>query len=630
MGEKPEGITEVMQSETDLVFAIIRTQLFDPNDLGRVKEIQSKYRLQRLSAFTGQTASAKAPEIQFPRWVNGSEYSVAAFNYMNFVLDLVDIHTDEVELMARFARIGIGTPDKFNVSEIDLEVAKALDEGVQAGLAEMRAFAEAHSTDPLASAKGFGTREFLKESASYFDQPIFYLQRATVAMLGIYGNSGVEAIYPAYFVDSGGSPLNAAEHDYIMKFEAGALPPVKAFWSLSMYDGPTQLFIHNPLNRYLLNSDMTGQFVKEKDGSIVFYIQKDSPGKDREASWLPAPDGPFYLVLRLYLPEEHVLEGKWTPPHLEKMKPLSASGEAVDSRIGKLAFQSGYPTDETVQKLYDELDFQRAVQVYLWALPMASYGAMADAHKALGADSHTVIVAENSAEQQQLVLTANQDTVYMSGVLDLREGPMVMELPPGLLGTLNNIWQQPVVDLGGPFSPEQNRGGRFLILPPGYDGPLPQLHHHVVPSDTNIMVFYLRAIPKTRDDFPKLVELMHAYRQYKLSESQDPPQMRFINTSGKEADFLTNEGFAYFESLARYINENPPRPQDMAMLGILETLGIAHGRPFEPDARIENMLTRVTEVVRAMAKTIAWQPRMPKEVLYAYQGKRQRSWLNRI
>jgi hypothetical protein len=300
--------------------------------------------------------------------------------------------------------------------------------------------------------------------------------------------------------------------------------------------------------------------------------------------------------------------------------------EMIDSRFGELEFKSGYPTDETVQKLYDELDFQRAVQVYLWALPMASYGAMADGHIELGCGSSAVIVAEKSAEQQQLVLTANQDTVYMSGVLDLREGPMVMELPAGLLGTLNNIWQQPLCDLGGPFSPEQNRGGRFLILSPGYDGPMPQLHYHVLSSDTNINVFYLRAIPRTRDDFPKLVELMHTYKQYKLSEAQNPPKMKFISTSGVEADFLTNEGFAYFESLARYINKNPPREQDMAMLGMVETLGISHGRDFKPDKRMKEILTEAAEVGRAMAKTIAWQPRMPKEVLYAYPGKRY--WKN--
>jgi hypothetical protein len=303
--------------------------------------------------------------------------------------------------------------------------------------------------------------------------------------------------------------------------------------------------------------------------------------------------------------------------------PFSVNAETLDTRLGKLEFQSGYPTKATTDKLYDELDFQRAVQVYLWALPMASYGAMADAHKAMGANNHTVIVADKSAEQQQLVLTANQDTIYMSGVLDLRKGPIVMVLPMGLLGTLNNIWQQPLVDLGGPFSPEQNRGGRFLIVPPGYDGALPQQHHHIVQSDTNIAIFYLRAIPKTRADFPKLVEHIKEYRQYPLADAGNPPKTEFVMMSGKKADFLTNEGFAYFETLARYVNENPPRPQDMAMLGMLETLGIAHGQPFNPDARMKTILSEAAQAGRAMAKTIAWQPRMPKQTLYAYPGKRQ-------
>jgi hypothetical protein len=211
----------------------------------------------------------------------------------------------------------------------------------------------------------------------------------------------------------------------------------------------------------------------------------------------------------------------------------------------------------------------------------------------------------------------------MSGVLDLRDGPMVMELPPGLLGTLNNIWQQPLCDLGGPFSPEQNRGGRFLILPPGYDGPMPQRHYHTVKSDTNTVIFYLRGIPRTRDDFPKLIELIHTYRQYKLSQAKNPPGMTFITMSGKTGDMLTHEGFEYFRRLSRYINENPPRPQDMAMLGMLETLGIAHGREFKPDKRMKEIFIRAAEVGRAMAKTLAWQPRIPEKILYAYPGERQ-------
>jgi len=297
-------------------------------------------------------------------------------------------------------------------------------------------------------------------------------------------------------------------------------------------------------------------------------------------------------------------------------------GETLDTRLGELEFEAGYPTQATVELLYDELDFQRAVQVYLWALPMASYGAMADAHRELGADDHTVVIADKLAEPRQLALTANRDTVYMSGVLDLSEGPMVMELPPGLLGTLNNIWQQPLVDLGGPFSPEQNRGGRFLILPPDYDGPLPALHHHVVRSDTNIVVFYLRGIPRTQEDIPEIVDQIKMYRQYRLEEAADPPETVFVSLSGKDADLLTNEGFAYFETLARYINENPPRPQDMAMLGMMESLGIAHGRPFEPDERMTAILTEAAIVGRAMAESLAFAPRVPEEVVYAYPGER--------
>ena len=115
-----------------------------------------------------------------------------------------------------------------------------------------------------------------------------------------------------------GQPLDGAESAYTVTFAEGDLPPVDAFWSLTMYDGATQLFIENPLDRYLLNSTMMEQFRFEDDGSLVLYVQKDTPGPDRESNWLPAPDGPFYMVLRLYGPEQTALEGAWVPPPAEK------------------------------------------------------------------------------------------------------------------------------------------------------------------------------------------------------------------------------------------------------------------------------------------------------------------------
>ena len=300
--------------------------------------------------------------------------------------------------------------------------------------------------------------------------------------------------------------------------------------------------------------------------------------------------------------------------------PSVSQAQLKESSVGPVEYIGGYPTKETAQKVYDELDLQRAVEVYLWALPMASYGAMFEETIKLGAGDHAVLVVDKAAESQQLVLTANQDTIYMSGALDLSKGPMVIDVPPGLLGTMNNIWQQPLVDIGGPFSPEQNKGGRFLILPPGYDGPMPAIAYHVVKSDTNTVIFYLRAIPKSKEDLPRLQKLVQTFKQYRLAEAENPPEMTFVSMTGKKANFLTNEGFEFFESLSRYVNANPPRPQDMAMLGMLETLGIAHGREFNPDKRMREILTAAAKKGRAMAEVVAWHPRVPEKDLHPYEG----------
>jgi hypothetical protein len=318
-GDKPDGITQILPSETDLIFAIIRTQLFDSDDLARVAEIQSNYALQPLSTYLGQDAPAAAPAIEFPIWTDGAEFSVAAFDYLDFALDLIKTHPDETEFVASFAKIGIGKMDAFSATALEPERIGALERAVTQGVRDMRAFIdEITASDPLGSAKVFGTRDSLNEAAALMGQPNMYLPRGSAALIGLYGNSGEEAVYPGYLVDNEGNQLNAAEHNYVMKFTADGIPPAKAFWSLSLYDGPTQLFIENPLDRYLLNSAMMEGFVFEDDGSLLINVQKDSPGAEREANWSPAPDGLFYLALRLYLPEQRVLDGEWAAPTLSK------------------------------------------------------------------------------------------------------------------------------------------------------------------------------------------------------------------------------------------------------------------------------------------------------------------------
>jgi hypothetical protein len=136
------------------------------------------------------------------------------------------------------------------------------------------------------------------------------------AILGIYGNSKDEAIYPVYFVDSGKKALSGA-NPYTLKFESAQLPPVNAFWSLTLYELPASLLSANRLNRYLINSGMLPDLQRDADGGVTLFIQHDSPGAARERNWLPAPGGPFFMVLRLYWPKPEALDGRWKTPLLE-------------------------------------------------------------------------------------------------------------------------------------------------------------------------------------------------------------------------------------------------------------------------------------------------------------------------
>ena len=318
-GEVPKGITKVIPIETQFIFSIHRTQLFNPGDLDNVKKIQSAYRVETLSTFLGTKAPSVGASIAFPKWQEGAEFNAQSFGYLDFMMTLVKTPQEEQSLMKRFAKIGLGDGDKFDIKKLSPEMQNALEEGAKEGFAEMEEFVKEHTSDPLVSAKIFGTRAFLNKSAKEnYNLDNLFILRAVAAYRGIYGNSGEEAIYPTYMADAQGTPLDASQNRYTLSFKKDEFPPVTAFWSLTMYDGKTQLLIDNPLNRYLLNSPMMEQFALNEDGSLTLYVQKESPGKELESNWLPAPDGPFYAVLRLYGPKAEALEGKWVNPPLVK------------------------------------------------------------------------------------------------------------------------------------------------------------------------------------------------------------------------------------------------------------------------------------------------------------------------
>ncbi len=317
-GETPAGIKKVFRSSTQFSAVAYRTQLFNPKDMPNVVKVQAGYKVQPLSAYLHQPAPPAAPTINFPK-INKEMVKTGFFEYLDFALQFAPAGPEEKEIRAKLARIGIGAGKTFDFKDLSpehkLEVGLGMKEGERKVDEAVAKFGKEINGWRVGSA--FGDRAFYHGD---------WLLRATAAKAGIYGNDAAEAMYPITKVDATGQPLDGSKHNYTITFLAGDLPPVNAFWSVTMYDGKSQLLIKNPINRYLVNSPMLPNMKKNKDGSLTIYIQKDSPGKAKESNWLPAPNDPIYLVMRLYWPKTEAPsilppgEGSWKPPAVQVVK----------------------------------------------------------------------------------------------------------------------------------------------------------------------------------------------------------------------------------------------------------------------------------------------------------------------
>jgi hypothetical protein len=319
-GEKPPpGIAKVFRSETQFSLFIYRTQLFDSADIENVKKIQTGYKVAPLSAFLRQPAPAAAPSIDFPKFTGETPFKTDFPAFFDFLLQFCPEVPEEKALRAKFASIGIGPGKKFDFKDLSLEHKSAVGLGIKQGFEkiEKRAGNIGKNISGWAVGSAFGDRAFFKGD---------WLLRAAAAKAGIYGNNAVEAMYPLAKSDSDGQPLDGSKNKYTLTFAKGQFPPVNAFWSVTMYDGKSQLLVKNPINRYLINSPMLPNMKKNEDSSLTIYIQKDSPGKAKEANWLPAPNDLIYLVMRLYWPKTEAPsilpagEGSWSPPNIEQAK----------------------------------------------------------------------------------------------------------------------------------------------------------------------------------------------------------------------------------------------------------------------------------------------------------------------
>jgi hypothetical protein len=306
-GTPPKGVKAAIHCETDIAYGLFRTQLFNPDDLENVKKIQAGYKVQPLSRYLGATAPSPAQDIHWPPLSPKMDSPAEFFSYLNFILQFCPVDASETDLRKRFSTFGIGAGQTFNFAALSPQLQEAVSAAFADAGKDMAVLQQQINAREVSSADLFGTRAFLKNN---------YLHRFGGAKLGLYGNSGEEAEYLGYFIDADGKPLDASSKQYVLRFAKGQLPPAGAFWSMTMYDGKTQLLVANALNRYLVNSPMLDSFTLDPDGSLAFYVQHNSPGTDKESNWLPAPDGPFYCVLRMYMPKPEAIDGRWQRPAL--------------------------------------------------------------------------------------------------------------------------------------------------------------------------------------------------------------------------------------------------------------------------------------------------------------------------
>ncbi|MBT8338432.1 MAG: DUF1254 domain-containing protein [Desulfatitalea sp.] len=289
----------------------------------------------------------------------------------------------------------------------------------------------------------------------------------------------------------------------------------------------------------------------------------------------------------------------------EKLKPLPGSTRRV-------------PDQATTQKVYDNLDIQRATQAYLSTLQVASLDAMRTGMLGFGPTNKTVILFEDLMDSKALWLTPNTFSIYMGIWLELGDEPVVIETPPNVLGFINDAWFQYVVDIGN-AGPDKGKGGKFLIIPPGYQGEIPD-GYFVAKSNTFGNWVLWRGFQVNGSTKSAIEATKKNFRLYPLSQRDNPPKMNFVNVSGKFHNTIHRMDFGFWEELNAVIQREPIQGFDPEIRGILASIGIEKGKPFAPDARMKQILTEAANVGAVTARALTARPRDRRQYLYPGQG----------
>jgi hypothetical protein len=322
--------------------------------------------------------------------------------------------------------------------------------------------------------------------------------------------------------------------------------------------------------------------------------------------------------------------------------PALTTPDRVESPIGPLEFRDGVPSTATADKLYDNLDFTYAYRAFMDNMRGVSIHALRKGMQSIGMKENEVLVFSELMDAKSLFLTANADTIYVMGFLDLSKGPIVIETPPTFLGAVQDAWFRWVIDLGVP-GPDRGEGGKYLIVPPGYDGPLPQGGFFVARARTNNIVWFGRSFLEKHNDPKPVVEgirkftKVYAYEpggygtpiaeflagKTKLGRVTPPPPTVFHDGSGKVMNTLPPNDWGFYEMLNEVVQAEPATSLDPELMGPIAAIGIVKGKPFAPDARMKKIMTEALAVANATSRSLFMSPRDP--TWYYYPNS---SWFN--
>jgi len=306
-----------------------------------------------------------------------------------------------------------------------------------------------------------------------------------------------------------------------------------------------------------------------------------------------------------------------TAPKLKMTTDIPAqirTPDSVETRLGTLRFFDGFPDDATVEAIYDNLDFQRGVQVFLTAMPGASVYALREGFRSQGADNQTVLVMETLMDSKSLFLTPNSESVYNLMWLDLKGGPLVLETPPNVLGIIDDHWFNYVGDVGN-AGPDRGKGGKFLLLPPGYEGEVPA-GYFVFRSATFGNLFFWRGFLVNGDPRPAVENTRRFAKVYPLAQAANPPAMKFVDVSGVPFNTIHANDFSFFEEIDHLVQEEPAAALNPETLGLLAAIGIEKGKPFAPDARMKRILSEAAAVGNATARALVFRSRLKEAYFY--------------